>query len=37
MYYPFFFIDSWDSLVVAIGSNSTTSTLEDVVAYLLLE
>jgi hypothetical protein len=29
------FPDSWDSLVMAIGSNSTTLVLEDVVASLL--
>lgn len=29
--------NSWDSLVMAIGSNATTLTLEDVVASLLLE
>jgi hypothetical protein len=29
--------DSWDSLVMAIGSNTTTLMLEDVVAYLLSE
>jgi hypothetical protein len=32
-----FFSDSWDSLVMAIGSNSTTLTLEYVVASLLSE
>jgi hypothetical protein len=31
------FPDSWDSLVMAIGSNSTTLMLEDVVASLLSE
>jgi hypothetical protein len=31
------FPNSWDSLVMAIGSNSTTLTLEYVVASLLLE
>jgi hypothetical protein len=31
------FLDSWDSLVMAIGSNSTTLALEDVVSSLLLE
>jgi hypothetical protein len=31
------FPDSWDSLVMAIGSNSTTLVLEDVVTSLLLE
>jgi hypothetical protein len=31
------FPDSWDSLVMAIGSNSTTLVLEDVVASLLSE
>jgi hypothetical protein len=30
------FPDSWDSLVMAIGSNSTTLVLEDVVASLLV-
>jgi hypothetical protein len=30
-------LDFWDSLVVAIGSNSTTLALEDMVASLLLE
>jgi hypothetical protein len=29
--------ESWDSLVMAIGSNKLTLTLEDVVACLLLE
>jgi hypothetical protein len=29
------FPESWDNLVVSIGSNSTTLTLEDVVACLL--
>jgi hypothetical protein len=29
------FPDSWDNLVVAIGSNSTTLALEDVVTFLL--
>jgi hypothetical protein len=32
-----FFPDSWDSLVVAIGRNKTTSNLDDVVASMLLE
>jgi hypothetical protein len=31
------FLDSWDSLVVAIVSNTTTLVLEDVIASLLLE
>ena len=31
------FPNSWDSLVMAIGSNSTTLVLEDVVTSLLLE
>jgi hypothetical protein len=31
------FPDSWDSLVMAIGSNLTTLVLEDVVASLLSE
>jgi hypothetical protein len=31
------FPDSWDSLVMAIGSNTTTLALEDVVASLLSE
>jgi hypothetical protein len=31
------FLDSWDSLVMAIGSNLTTLMLEDVVASLLSE
>jgi hypothetical protein len=31
------FPDSWDILVVAIGSNTTTLKLEDVVASLLSE
>ena len=30
-----YFPDSWDSLVMAIGSNSTTLTLEDMVSSLL--
>jgi hypothetical protein len=29
--------DSWDNLVVAIGSNTTTLTLEDVIASILSE
>jgi hypothetical protein len=33
----YYFPDSWDSLVVAIGSNTTTLALEDVVASLLSE
>jgi hypothetical protein len=32
-----YFPDSWDILVVAIGNNTTTLVLEDVVASLLLE
>jgi hypothetical protein len=32
-----YFPDSSDSLVVAIGSNTTTLALEDVVSYLLIE
>jgi len=31
------FLDYWDKLVVAIGSNATTLALEDMVAYLLSE
>ena len=31
------FPDSWDNLVVAIGSNNTTLNIDDVVATLLLE
>jgi hypothetical protein len=31
------FPDSWDSLVVAIGTNTTTLALEDVVASILSE
>jgi hypothetical protein len=31
------FLDTWDKLFMAIGSNSTTLALEDVVASLLLE
>jgi hypothetical protein len=31
------FLDSWDSLVVAIGSNSTTLMLEDMVSSMLSE
>ena len=30
-------LDSWDSLVVAIGSNTTTLSFDDVVSSLLLE
>jgi hypothetical protein len=33
----FYFPDSWYSLVMAIGSNTTTRALEDVVASLLSE
>ena len=29
------FLDSWDNLVVAIGSNTTTLALEDVISSLL--
>ena len=32
-----YFLDSWDNLVVAIGSYTTTLVLEDMVASLLLE
>jgi hypothetical protein len=32
-----YFPNSWDSLVMAIGSNTTTLTLKDVVASLLSE
>jgi hypothetical protein len=32
-----YFPDSWDSLVMSIGSNTTTLALEDVVASLLLK
>jgi len=32
-----YFLDSRDSLVMAIGSNTTTLALEDVVVSLLLE
>jgi hypothetical protein len=32
-----YFPDSWDVLVVAIGSNTTTLALEDVVSSLLSE
>jgi hypothetical protein len=32
-----FLLDSWDSLVVAIGSNTTTLSFDDVVSFLLLE
>jgi hypothetical protein len=32
-----YFLDSWDSLVMFIGSNTTTLALEDVVASLLSE
>jgi hypothetical protein len=38
MYYPImFFSDSWDSLVMAIGSISTKLALEDMVTCLLSE
>jgi hypothetical protein len=30
-------LDSWDSLIVAIGSNATTLKFDDVVASLLLD
>jgi hypothetical protein len=33
----FSLLDSWDSLVVAIGSNTTTLSFDDVVSSLLLE
>jgi hypothetical protein len=33
----FSLLDSWDSLVVAIGSNATTLSFDDVVSSLLLE
>ena len=32
-----FLLDSWDNLVMAIGSNNTTLNINDVVATLLLE
>jgi hypothetical protein len=32
-----YFLDSWDSLVMDIGSNTTTLALEYVVGYILLE
>ena len=32
-----FLLDLWDNLVMAIGNNSTTLSLEDMVASLLLE
>ena len=37
MYNPIFFPNSWDNLFVAIGSNTTTLALEDVVDSLLSE
>jgi hypothetical protein len=33
----FYFLDSWDNLFMAIGSNTTKITLEDVVSSLMLE
>ena len=30
-------LDSWDSLVIAIGSNTTTLNFDDIVSGLLLE
>ena len=30
-------VDSWDNLVVAIGNNTTTLNLDDVVTSLLME